>query len=163
MKYCLKCKKNTADEGEPILKTTRNNRTLAVTRCLECLRKKCYFIKSGKGLVNKAIDALPIELHLPGYQYCGPGTKLNKRLKRGDPGINQLDSACKEHDVAYSQSSDLDKRHEADDVLIKAAQSVRENPDSTWKEKLAATIVKKVMKQKVKRGWERKKKTKWTS
>ena len=30
-------------------------------------------------LVNKSIDLLPIELHLPGgYQYCGPGTKLKK-------------------------------------------------------------------------------------
>ena len=162
MKYCLKCRKKTADVDEPTVKTTKNNRTLAVTRCVECLGKKCYFIKKklGKGLVNTIIDKLPIELHLPGYQYCGPGTKLTKRLKRGDVGINTLDRACKTHDVAYGQSSDLDKRHEADDVLIKAAQSVRENPDSTWKEKLAATIVKKVMKQKVKQGWGRKKKTK---
>ena len=30
-------------------------------------------------LVNKSIDLLPIELHLPGgYQYWGPGTKLKK-------------------------------------------------------------------------------------
>lgn len=27
-------------------------------------------------LVNKAIDALPFEAHLPFYSYCGPGTKL---------------------------------------------------------------------------------------
>lgn len=40
---------------------------------------------SGKGLVDTVINKLPIELHLPGYQYCGPGTKLEKRLTRGDP------------------------------------------------------------------------------
>lgn len=54
--------------------------------------------KSGKGFVNSLIDKLPVELHLPGYQYCGPGTKLNKRLKRNDPDVNELDKACKEHD-----------------------------------------------------------------
>ena len=26
-------------------------------------------------------------MHIPGYQYCVPGTKLTKRLACGDPGI----------------------------------------------------------------------------
>lgn len=30
-------------------------------------------VKRGSGLVNKLIDKLPVELHLPGYNYCGPG------------------------------------------------------------------------------------------
>lgn len=30
-------------------------------------------VKRGSGLVNKLIDKLPFELHLPGYNYCGPG------------------------------------------------------------------------------------------
>lgn len=33
--------------------------------------KKC--LKSGKGLLDKIIDKLPVELHVPSYQYCGPG------------------------------------------------------------------------------------------
>ena len=49
--------------------------------------------RRGKGLVNSIIDKLPVELHIPGYQYCGPGTKLKERLARGDPGINPLDAA----------------------------------------------------------------------
>ena len=32
-------------------------------------------------VINKSIDLLPVELHIPGYQYCGPGTKLSKRLQ----------------------------------------------------------------------------------
>jgi len=162
MKYCLFCKKLTENAEEPVLRPTRNRRTLAVTHCAECQRKKYYFVKNillgGKGIVNKAIDILPVELHLPGYQYCGPGTKLQKRLERGDPGINQLDRGCKEHDIAYSQSSDVDRRHEADEILSKTAQSVRENPKSTWKEKLAATVVKKILDKKVKWGMGGKKK-----
>lgn len=57
-------------------------------------------------LLNWLINHLPFELHLPGYNYCGPGTKLIKRLKRGDKGVNKLDEYCKEHDIAqhYIQS-----------------------------------------------------------
>ncbi|VVC44472.1 Hypothetical protein CINCED_3A022339, partial [Cinara cedri] len=36
----------------------------------------------GCGLVNTSINKLPIELHLPGYQYCGPGTDLKKYIAR---------------------------------------------------------------------------------
>lgn len=30
-------------------------------------------VKRGLGLVDKLIDKLPFELHLPNYNYCGPG------------------------------------------------------------------------------------------
>ena len=63
---------------------------------------------NGNGLVNSLINNLPFELHIPGgYRFCEPGTKLQKRLDRGDVGINQLDEACKEHDISYSKSNDL--------------------------------------------------------
>lgn len=29
--------------------------------------------KHGSGILNKLIDKLPFELHLPKYNYCGPG------------------------------------------------------------------------------------------
>jgi len=44
-------------------------------------------------LLNRAINTLPFELHILGYQFCGPGTHLEKRLARGDQGINPLDAA----------------------------------------------------------------------
>lgn len=72
--------------------------------------KKRKTTKRGRGLINKIIDKLPFELHLPKYQYCGPGTKLAERLARGDPGINKLDKLCKEHDIAYDHYKDASKR-----------------------------------------------------
>lgn len=30
-------------------------------------------VKRGSGFVDKLIDKLPFELHLPNYNYCGPG------------------------------------------------------------------------------------------
>ena len=40
---------------------------------------KNQFIKAQKGgsLLNKAINNLPFEMHLPGHNFTGPGTKLN--------------------------------------------------------------------------------------
>lgn len=32
-----------------------------------------FIRKRGSGLVEKLIDELPVELHLPGYNYSGPG------------------------------------------------------------------------------------------
>ncbi|KAJ8912165.1 hypothetical protein NQ315_006130 [Exocentrus adspersus] len=73
--------------------------------------------KSGSGILDSIINNLPVELHIPGYRFCGPGTKLAKRLSRGDMGINGLDEACKEHDIAYSREKNLEQRHKADQNL----------------------------------------------
>lgn len=107
--------------------------------------------KVGSGLLNTVINKLPIELHLPGYQYCGPGTHLDKRLARGDPGINSLDKACKEHDIAYSQHKDLRKRHEADKILAEKAWN-RAKKSPSLKERLAGLTVAGAMKTKIKLG-----------
>lgn len=78
--------------------------------------------RKGGGIFNAAINLLPFELHLPGHQFCGPGTKLQERLARGEVGINPLDSACREHDIAYEKSSKLSDRHEADKTLAESAK-----------------------------------------
>lgn len=99
--------------------------------------------------INTAIDALPVELHLPGgYQYCGPGTKLEERLKRGDPGINELDRACKEHDIAYSKYSDSNNRAKADSYLAKQAWGRVTSSDANFRERAAALAVSAAMKVK---------------
>lgn len=106
----------------------------------------------GGGLVNNLINHLPFELHLPGYNYCGPGTKLRERLIRGDKGINELDEACKQHDIAYSNYSDLSNRHIADLKLLNMAKQRLKAKNVRKGEKLASWLVSKVMKAKLKTG-----------
>ena len=106
----------------------------------------------GSGLINSIINRLPFEAHLPGYRYCGPGTKLAKRLKRGDPGINPLDEACKHHDIAYSEHNDTASRNNADKILAEKAWKRVQSSDSTLGEKLAARLVTSIMKGKVAMG-----------
>lgn len=114
----------------------------------------------GRGLINNLINKLPIELHLPGYQFCGPGTKLEKRLARGDRGINLLDAACREHDIAYSQSKDISARHQADRILAEKAWQRVKSKDSGFQERGNAWFVTNAMKAKVKFGLGLKQKTK---
>lgn len=114
-------------------------------------RQKRQRGRAGKGLVNSVINKLPFELHLPGYQYCGPGTKLEKRLARGDPGVNGLDRACKQHDIRYLQN-DLAARHKADYQLEQAAWNRVKSKDAGIGEKAAAWLVTNIMKGKRKLG-----------
>jgi len=108
--------------------------------------------RSGRGLINRIINALPFELHIPGYRYCGPGTKLQERLARNEPGINPLDEACKEHDIAYHQHKDLSSRHQADRVLASKAWERFKAKETPLGEKTAAYLVTTAMNAKVKTG-----------
>lgn len=113
----------------------------------------------GKGWVTDALSKVPTELHIPGYQFCGPNTKLAERLAAGDSGINPLDKACKEHDILYSKTEDTSERHEADNVLAEKAWKRVKSPDATLGEKLASMLVTGAMKAKVKVGGKLKKPT----
>jgi len=78
-----------------------------------------------------------VEYHLPGYNFCGPGTKLEKRLSRGDKPINALDAACLVHDIAYADTKDKDTRISADHMLQKKAIHIR-NRALPWNPELFA-------------------------
>lgn len=125
----------------------------------------------GSGLFNKLIDKLPFEVHIPGYRlvivcltillcsfnfcqltcrFCGPGTKLEERINQ--TGINPLDSACKEHDVAYAQSKELDSRHKADKVLAEKSWERVKAKNASIGERVAALGVTGAMRIKRKLG-----------
>lgn len=110
--------------------------------------KKHKKFKTGKGILNTVIDKLPFEMHVPGYQYCGPGTKLSKRLARGDLGRNKLDRACMQHDIAY-ESKNNNVRREADKMLAKEAWKRVKSSDASIGERAAALAVTGAMKTKI--------------
>lgn len=104
--------------------------------------------QDGYGLIDYIVDKLP-EIHIPGYQYCGPGTELEKRLARGDSGVNKLDQACRDHDIAYSSTKDSNRRHEADKFLIGRAFPRVYSSDAKLGERAAALLVSGLMGAKV--------------
>ena len=84
------------------------------------------------------------EFHWPGHQYIGPGTKLAKRLKQGDPGINRLDKIHKQHDINYSHAKNLRDKWKADTKMIKAIDKL------PWSKTMTERIVKRIMQAKKK-------------
>ncbi|KAL4153628.1 hypothetical protein QTP88_001461 [Uroleucon formosanum] len=86
----------------------------------------------GAGLINTLINKLPIELHVP--------------------GINPLDSACRDHDIAYEQSNSIADRNKADYILEQRAWDRFKSKDSSLKEKAVAWGVTTAMKAKRKIG-----------
>lgn len=105
-------------------------------------------IKSGGSFLDKLINKLPFELHVPGYEFCGPGTKLDKRIERGDKGINKLDSACKVHDIAYATHKSGIERRKADRDLSEVAFHRFKASDATVGERATALAVSGIMKAK---------------
>lgn len=106
----------------------------------------------GVGFVNTLINKIPFELHIPNYQFCGPGTNLTKRLASNQSGVNPLDQACMLHDLKYSQHQDITNRNLADNMLTKQAWSRFKSKDANLGEKVAALGVAGVMKLKSKLG-----------
>ena len=139
--YCVGCKRNTKTLNASIYKT-KNNRTMIKGTCAICGRKKSTFIKVG-GFINTLLNHgkyIP-EMHLPGYNYAGPFTKLETRLKRGDKPINKLDEAAMHHDVAYHNYKDKPTRWKHDKVLQDKAYNIMLDPNTNVKNKIEAGLV----------------------
>ena len=51
-------------------------------QCITCGKTKTQFVKKGAagGSFLNTLNKLPFEMHLPGHNPTGPGTKLYKRL-----------------------------------------------------------------------------------
>lgn len=121
----------------------KKKKNTVIRRQTKRVRRRC-----GKGFIDRVIDKIPIELHVPGYQYCGPGTHLKERLARGDPGINPLDSACKTHDIAYSEHKNSSERSKADKILQKEAMKRVFAGNASYGERAVALGVASAMKMK---------------
>src|SRR5438552_18950234 len=62
-------------------------------------------------VINKTF---PFEKHLPGMNYCGPGTNLKKKLledgvtpRKEYRPTDRVDEIALQHDIAYSRYEDL--------------------------------------------------------
>ena len=101
------------------------------------------------------------EMHLrqPGFTYsaCGPFTKSKKRIQKfkqtGHSQYNyknELDKAYFQHDMAYGDFKDLEKRTAADKVLRDKAFNIAKNPKSDGYQRGLASMVYKFFDKKTK-------------
>ena len=126
-----------------MMRRTKRRRTVPKTR----QRRRRRSQRGGKLFdVQKLLAKTGIEFHWPGYQYMGPGTHLEKRLARGDPGINRLDKIAKAHDIDYARAQNLKDKWMADRKMIAKIDKL------PGQKSLTEHIVKNIMKAKLKLG-----------
>ena len=95
-------------------------------------------------------------MHLPGHNFTGPGTKLNKRLNpNGTPKewsmpINRVDNAAYHRDLCYSKDDDTKTRNEVCDKTTLGELSGIFNP--TLRERIDKSTVDKLIRAKVNFG-----------
>ena len=63
------------------------------------------------------------EIHIPRYNYCGPGTEFINRRKSGDKPINSLDLCCFKHDETYINNNYTFSK-ESDKQFIRCSKNV---------------------------------------
>ena len=90
-------------------------------------KTKTKFIKrdaAGGSFLNSLVNKLQFEMHLPGHNFTGPGTKLCKRLnpdgtpKEWSIPINRVGNAAYHHDLCYSKHDDTKTRNEVCDKTM---------------------------------------------
>jgi hypothetical protein len=145
--FCFKCKEKTDSEDIEHVKT-KNNRLRLISNCCICHTKKSTFAKPQRtgGDIVDIIGKTIGEVHFPGSNYLGPGTKFMERLNRKDQPVDRVDENAMHHDLAYHMHSDKKSRHVADRKLLQDNDAI-ENP--TFKEKVKRVATKAVMKPKL--------------
>ena len=161
--YSVKCKKASNTSNVQFV-VSKNGKNMRRGTCVICGMTKTQFIKTQKGgsLLNKAINNLPFEMHLPGHNFTGPGTKLKKRLnpdltpKKWSKPVNRVDKAAYHHDIYYLKNDDTATRNAVcDKNMLKELEGIY-NP--SLRERLDKSIVSKLIGTKVKFGMGVKKK-----
>ena len=162
--FCLRCKSHTPSYGIK-RKRTKNGKFYLSAHCGICSRKKARFLKQaqrGGGVLNSLINKLPLELHLPGHNFTGPGTKLRKRLDANDQPhqwsqpVNRIDRAAMKHDICYRENKNPRVRRELCDWQM--LDEMANIPNPTLREILDRKLAGGMIAAKVKLGmWERKK------
>jgi len=83
--------------------------------------------------------------------FSGPGTRLDLRLdsngkpKDSSKPVDRVDEAAYRHDIAYSKSTDAEKRHIADKKMISELDNLQ-NP--TFRESVERAVIKPILQAK---------------
>ena len=77
-------------------------------------------------------DKTDLEIHLPGMNFCGPGTNLIERLeedgrtpKAHSRPVDRVDEISLEHDLFYRAHKNIRDRCKADAHMIKRLKEIR--------------------------------------
>ena len=151
--------KKITDTSNEQFTISKNRRNMKRGTCVICGTTKTQFIKAQKGgsLLNKFINNLPVQMHLLGHNFTGPGTKLNKRLnpdltpKKWSKPVNRVDKAAYHHDVCYLKNNDTATRNAVRDKNM--LEELKGIYNRTIREKMERSLVSSLIGTKARFGW----------
>ena len=174
--YCNRCMEIRPSPNLSIIEAD-NNTTLISGNCFYCGRFNSKYIDNIKeggaaargptggdlvGMLNTVSknfqlpgQTFPGELHLPGMNFAGPGTRLEYRLnddgtpKEFSKPIDRVDEAAYYHDLAYNEYKDTENRNIADREMLNDLSEIK-NP--SIREKIEMAIIKPIINTKQKFG-----------
>ena len=164
--YCVKCKRMT-DTLNLHHAISKNKRDMLKGTCSVCGTTKNQFVSTTKGgdltnSINKFTSKLklpwakfPGEMNLPGMNFAGPGTNLDKRLTSTDmyqdlsKPVDRVDNAAYHLDLAYKYFNDKQTRNLADKMMLEEMNSIQ-NP--TQREINERKIIEPIISTKAKFG-----------
>lgn len=91
------------------------------------------------------------EKHLPGCNYCGPGTNVNRRVRNRVKPMSRLDKACLSHDLDTEvrgpalAGRDPKKLRASDMRLARAAKKIALDKKTSKRERALAWVVHRAM------------------
>ena len=165
--YCVKCRSetNTIEQQDVV---SKNGRKMIRGKCAVCGTTKTQFVKNsarGGDLVSSLSSITsgiklpwakyPGEMHLPGMNFAGPGTRLDLRLNdNGTPKdtsrpVDRVDEAAYRHDMAYSAFPDTKMRNVADRVMVAEMDEIK-NP--SLRERVERAVIKPIINTKANFG-----------
>jgi hypothetical protein len=86
------------------------------------------------------------ERHLPGYNFAGPGTDVNRRIRNRVKPVNELDAACLAHDLDVEtrgprRAKTKREIRASDKRLERKAYRIAINPNTSKQERRHAWVV----------------------
>ena len=105
--------------------------------------------------IQLPLQKFPGEIHIPGMNFAGPGTRLEYRLnddgtpKAWSQPVDRVDQAAYYHDPAYNEFTDTENRNIADREMLQQLDSI-EKP--SFREKIEMAIIKPVINTKQRFG-----------
>lgn len=113
-------------------------------RASERARSKQQSGRGIKNFLNKVINKLPIEMHWPGHNFTGPGTKLERRLDSNDKPlpnskpVNRVDESSMHHDLCYRDNRTRAGRTKCDWDMVNRLKNINK---PSIRERLERTII----------------------
>ena len=141
------------------MERAKNGRDMKRGTRVNCGIRKTQFVgkgQTGGSILNKMINNLPVEMHIPGHNFTGPGTKLDTRLKHNltpkewSKPINRVDKAAYHHDTGYLMNPGVKTRNKVDKKMLKELDGIY-NP--TIRERMERGLVPSLIGTKARFDW----------